>query len=370
MGPERPIPTIPASELPLYEPEHVEEGSTVKLDANESPFPPPVQWREALEGRLENLFLNRYPDDASRELRTVLAEIHGLAPSNVHVGCGSNAILRDIFTAFGGPGRSALVFPPTYSGYARIARLTHTKCEVASRGSCWQISMEAVGNLERSSRSSLAVVCTPNNPTGISEEPAVIGALGQVAEVVIVDAAYGEFVRPSAPIEPSEDPPVVVVGTLSKAWALAGLRIGYCLGPEWLVAELRRNRLPYSVDALHEVAALTTLRFLPDLERRVDWIVSERERVASRLRAQDAVVLPSDANFLLFRPRAFDSDATWQGLRERSIRVRDCSGWPELRSWLRVSIGSEEENNRFLLALDEVLEEPPQVPAPRPGGED
>lgn len=353
MKARRLTPAIPSAELPLYEPGARNGERSVRLDANESPFPPPPQWRQALEERLSSLAVNRYPDDGSEELRAALAGMHGLRPGNVHVGCGSNGILRDLFTAFGGPGRRAVVFPPTYSGYERIARLTHTACRAVPRGTGWRIPAEAVASTRLEDE--IAVICTPNNPTGLSEDPAVVERLAAAAGMLVIDAAYAEFSDSPAPSEPRDDPPVVVVRTLSKAWALAGLRIGYCLAPEWVVTELRRNRLPYSVDILHEAAALSTLGFLPDLERRVRRIAAERERLTARLRMLGLEVLPSEANFLLFRPPGRDPGAVRERLLGQGIWIRDCEGWPELSDWLRVSVGTEDENDAFLQALETAL---------------
>jgi len=349
MGARRLTPAIPAAELPLYDPGAAADGRSVRLDANESPFPPPPGWHEALQERLASIAVNRYPDDGSRELRAALAEMHGLLPANVHVGSGSNAILRDLFTAFGGPGRRAVVFPPTYGGYERIARMTHTDCQAVSRETGWRIG---AGDVRRADlEGAIAVVCTPNNPTGICEDQSVVDQLAAAAGMLVIDAAYGEF-SDSPPPGPKREPLVVVVRTLSKAWALAGLRIGYCLAPEWVVTELRRNRLPYSVDALRETAALSTVRFVADLRQRVRRIVAERERMSSRLLQLDHEVVASDANFLLFRPRKVDSGALLRRLGERRIQIRDCGSWPELDGWLRVSIGAADENDAFLEALE------------------
>lgn len=351
MGSRRLTPAIPVAELPLYEPAAEMDGRSVRLDANESPFPPSPGWHEALQERLASIAVNRYPDDDSRELRAALAEQHGLRLENVHVGAGSNAILRDLFTAFGGPGRRAVVFPPTYSGYRRIARMTHTDCQAVSRKRGWRISADDVARADL--EGAIAVVCTPNNPTGVNEDQSVVDRLAAAAGMLVVDAAYAEFSDSPSPSGPQSEPLVIVVRTLSKAWALAGLRIGYCLAPEWVVTELRRSRLPYSLDALREAAALSTVRFDADLRQRVRCIVAERERMSARMLQLDQEVVPSDANFLLFRPRSLDARTLLRRLQDRRIRIRDCGSWPELDGWLRVSVGAADENAAFLEALED-----------------
>ena len=175
--------------------------------------------------------------------------------------------------------------------------------------------------------------------------------------LVVVDEAYGQFADWSALDLVDEDRPLVVTRTFSKTWSMAGARLGYLVGPTWLVAELDKVVLPYHLDAAKQIAGRLALRFADDMNDRVEHIVAERERIVAALGDLPVDVFPSGANFVLFRvrPGALDGRAVWQGLVDRSVLIRDCSSWPRLDDCLRVTIGTPEENTEFLQALADVL---------------
>ncbi len=173
----------------------------------------------------------------------------------------------------------------------------------------------------------------------------------------MVDEAYAQFADWTALDLVAEDVPLVVTRTFSKTWSMAGARLGYLVGPTWLVAELDKVVLPYHLDAVKQIAGRLALRFSDDMNDRVAHIVGERERIVAAMGALPVDVFPSGANFVLFRirPGALDGRAVWQGLVDRSVLIRDCSSWPRLDDCLRVTIGTPEENAEFLAALADVL---------------
>ena len=208
-------------------------------------------------------------------------------------------------------------------------------------------------------------LCSPNNPSGTVEPLATVEAILEVAPgLVVVDEAYGEFARDSALALADDERALVVTRTYSKVWSLAALRLGFCVAPPWVVAELDKVVLPYHLDVSTQLAGITALRFHAEMEARVAFLVEDRERLFTALDDLDGVtVFPSGANFLLFRiDRSGPGDggsghAVWEALVERGILVRDFSRWPGVEDCLRVTIGTARENTAFLSALTDVLRE-------------
>jgi histidinol-phosphate aminotransferase len=184
---------------------------------------------------------------------------------------------------------------------------------------------------------------------------AVLDLVGPYGGLLVVDEAYGQFAHTSAVSLVDDDTPLVVTRTFSKTWSLAALRLGYGIAPSWMVAELDKVVLPYHLDTVKQLAGCMALDYRDDMQRRVASLVEERGRLVAELRDLPVTVWPSGANFVLFRPDRRSGDAVWQGLVERSVLVRNCSGWPRLADCLRVTIGTAEEDDRFLAALKEVL---------------
>jgi histidinol-phosphate aminotransferase len=198
-------------------------------------------------------------------------------------------------------------------------------------------------------------VCSPNNPTGGAESPETVRAvLEQVPGLLVIDEAYGQFAPHSAIEFLDEDVPAVVVRTFSKTWSMAAARLGYLIGPRWLVAELDKVTLPYHLDAFKQLAGRLALDHVAQMNDRVAAIVAQRDRVIASMSTLDLDVFASQANFVLFRPHSMAGRALWQALVDRSVLVRDCSSWPRLDDCLRVTVGTPEENDAFLTALTEV----------------
>ena len=202
----------------------------------------------------------------------------------------------------------------------------------------------------------MTFLCSPNNPTGLVEPEATVReVLAEVPGLLVVDEAYGQFAPWSALDLVDEERPLVVTRTFSKTWSMAAARLGYLVGPAWLVAELEKVALPYHLDAAKQAAGRLALRFVAEMETRVKQVVAERERIAARLRSLPLETWPSGANFVLFRPTGRDGRDVWQALLDRDVLIRDCSSWPRLSGCLRVTVGTPAENDAFLAALAEVL---------------
>jgi histidinol-phosphate aminotransferase len=212
----------------------------------------------------------------------------------------------------------------------------------------------------RQHRPTVTFLCSPNNPTGLVEPPANVRALLDATSqsrtgLLVVDEAYGQFADWSALTLVDDDTPLVVTRTFSKTWSMAGSRLGYLIGPAWLVDELDKVVLPYHLDAAKQIGGRLALRYADEMEQRVAGIIAERARIVAAFDRLPLDHFPSGANFVLFRPRAMAGASVWRGLVERSVLVRDCSSWPRLDDCLRVTIGTPAENDAFLHALQEVL---------------
>jgi histidinol-phosphate aminotransferase len=340
------------------------------LNVNENPFGPSPDLAADLASavRAAALDLNRYPDREFLGLRRELgeylaAESHVPVPpvEAVWAANGSNEVMHQLLLAFGGPGRTALGFTPHYSMYPEYARDSFTSWVTESRGPApdFALTPEQVTDAITRHRPDIVVLTSPNNPTGTALDPAVVRAAAEellpTCGMLVVDEAYGEFRRdgvPSALELLPEFANLVVTRTMSKAFALAGARIGYLVADPAIVDGVRIVRLPYHLSAVTQATARTALAHRGELLAQVDKLRFERDELAAYLADQGYVVAPSDANFLYFRPHDSSTDRhqVWQGLLDRGVLIREVGPAP----WLRVSIGTPEDNTAFRLALAEV----------------
>ena len=328
----------------------------VRLNTNESPTPPPAAWKDAFAAELSRLEWHRYPDRQATELREAIAELHGVDAAQVFAANGSNEVLQTLLLTYAGPGRTVATFEPTYQLHGHIARLTGAAVVEGERRDDFTLDLDEVRRVCAESDPIVTFVCSPNNPTGLVESPTAVRAVMDVAPgLVVVDEAYGQFADWSAVELVDDDVPLVVTRTFSKTWSMAGARLGYLIGPASLVSELDKVTLPYHLDAAKQIAGRLALRFVDEMESRVKHIVTERERIQAAFADLPVDFWPSGANFILFRPRGIGGKQVWQGLLDHSVLIRDCSGWPRLEDCLRVTIGTTEENDIFLDALDQVL---------------
>jgi histidinol-phosphate aminotransferase len=330
----------------------------VLLNVNENPYPPSAAVVADIERSVAQAAagLNRYPDREFTALRDALATYlgHGVTPAQVWAANGSNEVMLHLLQAFGGPGRLALSFAPTYSMYPEYARDTHTAWEVGHREQDFSLDPERAIALVRERRPHVVLLPSPNNPTGTALPHDVIGALCHELDhgVLVVDEAYAEFRRAGTPsaleLLPSH-PNLVVTRTMSKAFALAGARVGYLAAAPAICDALRVVRLPYHLSAVTQAVAAAALRHADELLAAVDTLRAERDETVDWLRAQGFRVADSDANFVLFGTFA-DRRSIWQGLLDRGVLIRETG--PD--GWLRVSIGTAAEMAAFRGALTSV----------------
>ena len=328
----------------------------VRLNTNESPFAPPAGFSDAVASEISRIDWNRYPDRAALALRTDIAEMHGVDPAQVFVANGSNEVLQTVLLAYAGPGRTVVTFEPTYQMHAQIARVTGATVVEGERGDDFTLDPAEVDRVLAEHEPHVVFLTSPNNPTGLVEPPErVEQLLASAPGLVVVDEAYSQFADWSALDMIDETRPLVVTRTFSKTWSMAGARLGYLIGPTWLVSELDKVVLPYHLDVVKQLAGRVALRFTDDMNERVALLVAERDRISAALRDMPIDVFDSGANFILFRPTGADGRVVWQELVDRSILVRDCSGWPRLANCLRVTVGTPAENDRFLTAIADIL---------------
>lgn len=330
----------------------------VRLNTNESPYPPPLEWKQALAQQIEKIDFNRYPDRSAWQLRSEIAKLHKVEPEQVFCGNGSNEVLQAILLAFGGASRTALVFEPTYALHSHIARITQTNVAIAQRDENFSINLDSLVKEIEQAKPSVSFFCSPNNPTGMVDSPQVLDVgLKQNSGLVVVDEAYGQFSSFSALSLFDEELPLAVVRTFSKTWSMAASRLGYMIAPTWVVQACESVILPYHLDALKQQAGILALKFEKEIQQRVNELVDQRNLLFAKLEELDLQLWPSEANFILFRPLKMSGYRLWEELLKRSILLRDCSSWPRLDNCLRVSIGTPQENNIFIQALQEVLNE-------------
>ena len=328
----------------------------VRLNTNEAPGSPPAAWREALAAEMSRIDWHRYPDRAATELRAGIAAHLGVEPEQVFAANGSNEVLQTLLLTYTGHGRTVATFEPTYQLHAHIARICGATVIEGERAADFSLDMNEVRRVINEAAPTITFLCSPNNPTGMVElEENVREVMSLAPGLVVVDEAYGQFAPWSAITLIDDDRPLVVTGTFSKTWSMAAARLGYLVGPRWLVAELDKVVLPYHLDTAKQIAGRLALRFVAEMDDRVAEIVGERERISAAMRALPIDVWPSGANFILFRPQRRAGDEVWQQLVERDVLVRNCSSWPRLGNCLRVTVGTPAENTAFLAALAEVV---------------
>ena len=324
-----------------------------RLNTNECPLPLPEGFSDDLAAAVRELSLNRYPDGEMRALREALAARTGSEVDGVWTANGSNEILTQLLMAYGGAGRRAALFEPTYLLHRRLCWLTQTEIVERRLDPPFEIDDDAV-TWAGTSGADVAFVCSPNNPTGNTQSVDAIRSLAAGSDaLVIVDEAYIEFGGETALPLVAEHPNVAVVRTFSKAFALAGARIGYALAAPEVVEDLQRVRLPYHLSALTQAAGLTALRHADEAAAGLDAIRTERDRITNALSEIDGTtVFPSQANFVLFQPPG-DAKELWQGLLDRGVLIRDLTD--AVPNGLRVTAGTTHEVDLFLKALEEVL---------------
>jgi histidinol-phosphate aminotransferase len=331
----------------------------VRLNTNENPYGPSAALAADIGAAVTAAAgtLNRYPDREATQLRAALAGYLSartgteLAPEQVWAANGSNEVLQQILQAFAGPGRSALGFEPSYTMHRLISLATCTRWLPATRDSGFCLGVQTATQAVRSAEPDVVFLCSPNNPTGGALPLEVIDAVYDAAPgMVVVDEAYAEFSpAPSAVRLLPGRPRLVVTRTMSKAFALAGARVGYLAAEPAVVDALRLVRLPYHLSALTQAAALAALGRAEELLATVEDVKVQRDRIVAELRGLGLDVVSSDANFVLFGTFG-DQSQVWAELATLGVLVRDVG----LPGWLRVSAGTPAEVDAFLAAISTV----------------
>ncbi|MEV6328186.1 histidinol-phosphate transaminase [Streptomyces sp. NPDC051909] len=344
----------------------------VQLNTNENPYPLPEPLVARIAERVAEAArgLNRYPDRDAVELRTELARYltrtagHEVALANVWAANGSNEVLQQLLQTFGGPGRTAIGFEPSYSMHALIARGTGTGWISGPRNEDFTIDLTAAVSAIAENAPDVVFVTSPNNPTGTAVDAGTVLALYEAAQaarpgagaLVVVDEAYVEFSH-RASLLPliAGRPNLVISRTMSKAFGAAGLRLGYLAAHPAVVDAVQLVRLPYHLSAVTQATALAALEHTDTLLGYVEQLKAERDRLVAELRAIGYEVTESDANFVQFGhfDGAAGSHEAWRKILDRGVLVRD-NGVP---GWLRVTAGTPEENDAFLDAVRELKKE-------------
>lgn len=331
------------------------------LNTNENTHPVPQVVVDAIGAAVLEAAssLNRYPDREFTELRQRLARYlgHGLTEDNIWAANGSNEVLQQILQAFGGPDRKILSFPPTYSMYPLLASGTNTEYLAGVRADDFTLSPDSAAQQVKDTQPNIVFLCSPNNPTGTALGLDVVEAVYEAGEefntIVVVDEAYEEFSLETTKsaltlLEGRER--LIISRTMSKAFALAGARVGYLATSPQVTDALRLVRLPYHLSAITQAAANAALQHVDVLLATVDEIKAQRNRIVDELRAMGLKPAVSDSNFVFFGWFE-DAHAVWQGMLDRGVLIRDV-GIPH---HLRVTAGTEEETTAFLVALREVI---------------
>jgi histidinol-phosphate aminotransferase len=328
-------------------------SAELKLNQNESPFDFPAELKQQVLDRVAKRSWNIYPDFESISLRSAIAIAYGFTADNILVGNGSNELLAAAIGAFVGPG-TPVVFPrPTFTLYEKLVTIAGglpVPIEFDPDSGLLPLDemLDAIGEYP----GAIVIVCSPNNPTGGVLPQAGLEKLLATGATVLFDHAYGDFEgQAGAPVLHDR---LVTFSTFSKAWGLAALRVGWLASTAANCREIRKVKLPYSLNIISEAIAEIALENRDVRDRNVASIISERERVAAALREVPRItVFPTSANFVTFRTTR-PCKEVFEELCARGILVRDVSAYPRLASCLRVSIGSREQNDRFLDALGEI----------------
>jgi len=328
----------------------------VALNVNENTHRIPEQVAIDVVGAIAAALIdiNRYPDREFTRLRSALAEYlqDDLTIENIWAANGSNEVLLQIFQAFGGPGRKALGFGPTYSMYSLLSLTTGTKYVDAPRLDRYELTAESITEAIKSEKPNIVLLCSPNNPTGTPLSLSAIEAAYDATDgIVVVDEAYAEFAaeQSATSLLPGR-PRLLVSRTMSKAFAFAGARVGYLAADKAAIDALRLVRLPYHLSAFTQAAAVAALRHSKLMLETVSEIIFERDRISVELEALGFDCYRSAANFVLFSGLK-DSNQAFEQLLEKGILVRNVG----IPGTLRVTAGTQEETSRFLEAAKDLI---------------
>lgn len=331
----------------------------VKINQNENPFEIPLELKEEVLDFARKRPWGRYPDFVQTRFAEQLAQHVGWTSEGILVGNGSNELIQATLMVAVGPGTSVVIPTPTFTLYQLLSRILGADViEVMLKKSDLTFDVPAIERAISKANADLVILCSPNNPTGCVMAPEDVERILRRSDaLVVMDEAYQQFSETTCVPLLMRYENLIVLRTFSKAFSLAGLRIGYLMAWPEVAAEILKAKLPYNLNFFSQEAAIVTLEHWPIVQKHVEALKAQRSFVYDRLANMNEVkVYPSQANFLLFET-PFDPKQVFLKLVDRGILVRDVSRYPMLSKALRVSIGTEEENRRFLESLESVLEE-------------
>lgn len=325
----------------------------VRMEANENPFP----WPEGMKDELfqGDFQLNRYPDGQASLLKQALAQYTGIEQSGILTGNGSDELIQLILSSFGGEGKAVIFHPPTFSMYQAAAKVTGTGYIEVPLLQGVTLDVEGILRAAQQPESSVIILCNPNNPTGsLFPREDLLKIVRESGKVVVIDEAYGEFAGESLADQIANYPNLLVMKTFSKAFALAGLRLGYLLGQPETIELLNRARSPFNVNAFTQRAGVLALKYVEDFRQQTRIIQQEIQKLYQGIKEISGVTVWSTrANFVLFQP--VQTNQVYEALIQKGFLVRNMGNLPIIGDALRASVSLPEDNERFLNVLRELL---------------
>lgn len=337
-------------QLVPYQSKHMPE--CIKLDANENPFPWPAGMQKALFS--EKIAFNQYPDGMAQDLKKAIASYTEIRPEGILLGNGSDELIQFILQTFGGLGKSLIIHPPTFGMYQIYARLTETNVVQVPLLNGLTLDTEQMLKSALAPEAHIIIVCNPNNPTGsLFPRDEILRLVKESGKIVVVDEAYAEFSGETLIPEIENYPNLLILRTFSKAFGMAGLRLGYLLGQPETIALINRVRPPFNINSFSQRAGILAIDYLNDYQRQIQQIKIETEKLGDALSLLANVkVYETRANFILFKPENPDRWAS--ELLMRGFLVRNMGMLPSLGKCLRISAGLPEENEEFIRAVQEI----------------
>ena len=340
---------LSAYSLPLF-------TAKYKLNANESPWELPAAIRAEINAEFSDLNFARYPDPACSSLKMAISNWLNVRTNEILLGSGSNEVIQCAFIAYGGVGRRAMSIYPTYAMEPKISAITGTEISYIKTDADFWLDIELAYSEIKKNKPHIFYMANPNNPTGRYVDVADLRKLFEFEETLfVIDEAYGEFCDGSTLDFMSDYPNLVVVKTFSKAFRMAGLRFGIALSNENIISEMTKVKLPYNVNSVTQVIAEKVISNRNLLSDDIVLIKAERERIYDFLANDLSVtVVKSSANFLLFKTR-FKADELFGMLYENGVLIRNFNGYQGLDGYLRVTVGTPDENNAFFEAMRKTM---------------
>ena len=324
----------------------------INLSANENPYDLPAELKlKVIEAASKPAF-NRYPDPSASALRSAIAARHDLSVDNIAVGNGGDELLLSLLLAYGGRTRTAVTFEPTFVMYGILSELTQTSCARLKRQPNFALPKNVADEVKKE-KGDIVFVCSPNNPSGnMADREEILALVEETHALVVVDEAYQEFSRVSMCPLLKNYPNLVILRTFSKAFSLAGLRVGYLMGSAEVIANILKVKLPYNLNVFSQIAARVLIENQAHFTKVIDEIVAQRQRVFEAVRRTPGLTpYPSSANFILVKSEGSGTDL-WRKLLSKSILVRDFSQVDGAKNCLRFTIGSPRQNDALIDALE------------------